>query len=284
MVGVRWRFLLRPGWVALTVAVVCFAVLAFTLLAPWQFHRGEQRGARNAAIERSFTTAPQPLRDVLAPGEAPAAGTEWRQVQLTGRYLPHAETIARLRTVQGEPAFEVLVPLRLVDGSTVLVDRGYLRPAEGVRVPGYPLVPDSEVTVTGRLRLDEPDHRGGEVVTQDGHRQVYAANSRTVSAATGVQLEPGYVQLIGASPGVLSPLPLPQLDSGPHYAYALQWLAFGAMAPLGMMYFAWQEATGWRREDRTPHPDDPDDPHDTDDPHDPPEPLGALANRYGRAV
>ncbi|MGH3929721.1 MAG: SURF1 family cytochrome oxidase biogenesis protein, partial [Pseudonocardiaceae bacterium] len=229
----RWRFLLRPGWVALTVAVTGFAVLAFTLLAPWQFNRGEQRDTRNAAIEESFSTAPRPLREVLAAGAAPAAGTEWRQVQLTGRYLPQAEMVARLRTVQGEPAFEVLVPLRLVDGSAVLVNRGYLRPADGVRVPAYSAVPDGEVTLTGRLRRDEPDPHDGEVVVQDGHRQVYAVNSRTVSAATEVALEPGYVQLAEASPGVLSSLPLPQLDSGPHFAYALQWLAFGVMAPLG---------------------------------------------------
>ncbi|MGH3916220.1 MAG: SURF1 family cytochrome oxidase biogenesis protein [Pseudonocardiaceae bacterium] len=273
--GVRWRFLLRPGWVALTVAVAGFAVLAFTLLAPWQFHRGEQREARNAAIEESFTAAPQPLRAMLTPGQAPAAGTEWRQVQVTGRYLPEAEVIARLRTVQGEPAFEVLVPLRLLDGSVVLVNRGYLRPADGVRVPVYPAVPEGEVTVTGRLRSDEADRQGGEVVVQDGHRQVYAANSGTVGAAGGLTLEPGYVELVDSSPGVLSPLPLPQLSSGPHFAYALQWLAFGAMAPLGLMYFAWQEAT---RERRTAHRDD------IDDPHDPAEPLTALVDRYGRSV
>ncbi|MGH3884342.1 MAG: SURF1 family protein, partial [Pseudonocardiaceae bacterium] len=166
--GVRWRFLLRPGWVALTAVVVCFSVAAFTLLAPWQFRRAAERAERNAAIESSFATPPQPLQEVR--GE----GTEWRQVMITGHYLPNAEMIVRLRTVQGEPAYEVLVPLRRADGSTVLVDRGYLRPAEGVRVPEYPPVPAGEVTVTGRLRVDEPDPQGGAVVAQDGRRQVYA--------------------------------------------------------------------------------------------------------------
>lgn len=270
----RWTFLLRPGWVALIAVAVCFAALAFTVLAPWQFHRGEERAARNAAIERSFTTAPQPLRDVLAPGEAPAAGTEWRQVQLTGRYLPEAEMVVRLRTVQGEPAFEVLVPLRLADGSTVLVDRGYLRPAAGVRVPEYPPVPEDEVTVTGRLRIEEADPQHGRVVTQDGHRQVYAVNAGTVGAATGLRIEPGYVELVGGAPGALSALPLPQLSSGPHLAYALQWLAFGAMVPLSVLYFAWREAQGWRREEWTPDPDDP---------RDPPE-RAVLADRYGRTA
>ncbi|MFN2494476.1 MAG: SURF1 family protein [Pseudonocardiaceae bacterium] len=278
----RWRFLLRPGWVALTVVVAGFAVAAFTLLAPWQFDRGEQRAARNAAIERSFTTTPpQPLREVLARGADPGGGAEWRQVQLTGRYLPDAEVVARLRTVQGEPAYEVLVPLRLTDGSTMLVDRGYVRPADGVRIPRYPAVPSGEVSVTGRLRVDEPDPRRGKVVVQDGHRQVYAVNSHTVSASTGIGLEPGYVELVAGSPGVLSPLPLPQLSSGPHFAYALQWLAFGVMAPLGLVYFAWREGCAGR-EGRDGRPEQRI--RERDDPHDPPEPQVALADRYGQAV
>ena len=84
----------------------------------------------------------------------------------------------------------------------------------------------------------------GTAHVQDGHRQVYAVNTRTVSAATGIRLEPGYIQLVEGAPGVLSALPLPPLNSGPSFAYALQWLAFGAMAPLGLIYFAWREATG----------------------------------------
>jgi len=271
----RWRFLLRPGWVALTAVVICFSVAAFTVLAPWQFRRAAERADRNSGIASSFTTPPQPLRSVLAAHTAPTQGTEWRQVQVTGHYLPNAEMVVRLRTVQGEPAYEVLIPLRLADGSSILVDRGYLRPAEGVRIPEYPPVPSGEVTVTGRLRADEQDPQGGEVVQQDGHRQVYAVSTRTVSAATGVRLEPGYLQLVDGAPGVLSALPLPQLDAGPSFAYALQWIAFGSMAPLGLGYFAWREATEWRREDnRLPDTDD------TDDPHDPP--MAALADRYGR--
>ncbi|MGB8200139.1 MAG: SURF1 family cytochrome oxidase biogenesis protein [Pseudonocardiaceae bacterium] len=277
----RWRFLLRPSWVALTAAVICFAVAAFTVLAPWQFRRAAQRAERNTSIESSFTTPPQPLRSALAAHTAPTLATEWRQVQATGRYLPDAELVVRLRTVQDEPAYEVLVPLRLADGSTILVDRGYVRPAEGVRIPQYPPAPSGEVTVTGRLRADEQDPQGGEVVRQDGHRQVYAVSTRTVSAATGVRLDPGYLQLVNGAPGVLSALPLPQLDPGPSFGYALQWIAFGTMAPLGLAYFAWREATEWRRED-IPLSDNPDNPdnNDTDDPHDPP--LATLADRYGR--
>jgi cytochrome oxidase assembly protein ShyY1 len=250
--GVRWRFLLRPGWLALIAAVICFTVAAFTLLAPWQFRRAAERASRNAAIEQSISTSPRPLRDVLAAHTEPGPTTEWRPVQVAGHYLPGAEMAVRLRTVQGEPAYEVVVPLQLADGSSVLVDRGYLRPAEGVRLPSYPPVPGGEVSVTGRLRADEADWQNGAVVKQDGHRQVYAVNSHTVSAATGVHLQPGYLQLMDGSPGVLSALPLPQLDAGPSFAYALQWIAFGTMAPLGLGYFAWREAAEGRREEQRP--------------------------------
>ncbi|HZS20204.1 MAG TPA: SURF1 family cytochrome oxidase biogenesis protein, partial [Pseudonocardiaceae bacterium] len=127
----RWRFLLRPGWLALIAAVICFTVAAFTLLAPWQFRRAAERADRNAAIEQSISTPPRPLREVLAAHAQPGQTTEWRPVRATGHYLPSAEMVVRLRTVQGEPAYEVVVPLQLADGSNVLVDRGYLRPAEG---------------------------------------------------------------------------------------------------------------------------------------------------------
>ena len=253
----RWTFLLRPTWLALTLVVVAFTAFAFTVLAPWQYHRGEDRAARNAAIAQSFTTPAQPLRQVLPAGAAPGPGTEWRQVELTGQYLPGAEVIARLRSVQSEPAFEVLVPFRLADGSTVLVDRGFLHPAAGVRVPEYPPAPAGEVTVQGRLRVGERDDRERPVVEQEGATQVYAVDPATVAGVTGLDLEPGYVQLNEGQPGVLAALPLPQLSAGPHLAYALQWLAFGAMAPLGLAYFAWREGTGRISGERAARPQPP---------------------------
>lgn len=272
MVGVRWTFLLRPVWLALILVVGSFSTLAITVLGPWQFDRGDARGARNAAIEESFRTPPQPLREVLPAGAAPDGDTEWQQVELTGRYLPGAETVVRLRTVLGEPAFEVAVPLRLRDGTTVLIDRGYLRPAPGVQVPDYPPVPRGEVTVQGRLRVAErdPDERG--VVRRAGTTQIYAIDPRLVTSLTGVELQPLYVQLNEGQPGVLGVLPLPQLSAGPHLAYALQWIAFGVMAPLGLGYFAWREGLARRQENqpvRRRHPDDPRDP------------APPLAGRYG---
>ncbi|MQA15476.1 MAG: SURF1 family protein [Pseudonocardiaceae bacterium] len=276
----RWTFLLRPGWVALILVVGSFTVLAFTVLAPWQFGRDDARAARNVAIEESFRSPPVPLREVLPSGRAPDPDSEWRQVELTGRYLPRGETVVRLRSVLGEPAFEVVVPVRLTDGTTVLVDRGYLRPAPGVRVPDYPPVPRGEVTLQGRLRVAETDPGDRPAVRRDGTTQIYAIDPATVTSLTGIELQPGYVQLNAGQPGVLSALPLPQRSSGPHLAYALQWLAFGVMAPLGLGYFAWREGTDRRPDEPRGRTVDPRD-RDPADPRDPPVTAAPLADRYG---
>jgi cytochrome oxidase assembly protein ShyY1 len=236
------RFLVRPGWVALTAGVVLFAIVCFTLLAPWQFRRHEEKRTQNEAVRASFSQEARPIES-LGP-ERP----EWRQVVLTGSYLPEAEVLARLRTVQGEAAFEVLTPLRLNSGEIVLVDRGYLRPAagrssqgRGNQVPDYAPAPTGEVTVAGRLRRDETGNR--EPVVDGGRRQVYAINAKAVGELVDLPLQPGYVQLNADQPGVLGPLPLPRLDAGPYLSYALQWLAFGAMALVGWVLLLRRELT-----------------------------------------
>jgi cytochrome oxidase assembly protein ShyY1 len=231
------RFLLRPGWLALTAAIVAFAVVSFTLLAPWQFRRHDERQARNQAVEASYRLAPVTIEDMPS---GPSTDQEWRQVTMTGSYLPAGELVARLRTVLGEPAFEVLTPFRLASGAVVLVNRGFVRPqrggpggsGRGGGVPDYTAAPGGEVTVIGRLRRDEPD-QDRRVIEDGGHRQVYTINSATVGGDAGLAIRPGYVQLNPDQPGVLGALPLPRTDAGPHLAYAWQWLAFGVMAIVG---------------------------------------------------
>jgi cytochrome oxidase assembly protein ShyY1 len=228
------RNLLRPGWLALTLVVITFAIACFTLLSPWQFRRNAERETTNNQITAAAKAAPEPLR----PGMP-----EWRLANVTGEFVANDEIIARLRTVQGEPAYEVMVPFRLTDGSYVLIDRGFLRPEQS-RVPAYSPPPSGQVTLLGRLRADEtdPENRNAfsDASTQ-GQRHAWAVDSRIVARATGLQIQPGYLQLDSKSPGVLGPLPLPELDSGPFLSYALQWIAFGAMAVLGWIYFTWRE-------------------------------------------
>lgn len=235
------KFLLRPGWIALILLVVMFSAVCFTLLAPWQFRRDAETETRNTAIAESFHAEPKPLNEVLPQGRAPDADTEWMQVNFSGHYLPAGETLAWLRTVQGEPALEVVTPFRLDSGETVLVNRGYVRPVDGTGVPRYDAAPAGPVNLTARVRADETDTKHRPTFERDGHRWSYSVDSQVISGGTGIPLRPGYFTLSTGQPGVLGPLPLPQLAAGPYLSYALQWIAFGIMAFAAIGYLIYAE-------------------------------------------
>lgn len=242
--GVRLRFLLRPGWLALTVVVFTFAVCCYTLLAPWQFRRDAEQEAQNNALTASFTAQPAPVAQLMPADATPDQQTEWHLVSITGTYLPSAEVVARLRTVQGEAAFEVLTPLRAADGTVYLIDRGYVRLDDQSGVLPYAVAPGGQVTVVARVRSDEvdPKHRDAfSDASTKGKLQSYTVDSQVVARSSGLKIRPGYFQLDENQPGVLGALPLPQLDSGPFFSYALQWLAFGSMAIFGWLYFTIRE-------------------------------------------
>lgn len=221
-----------------------FAAACFTLLSPWQFGRHEERSAQNHAVQNSMATQPRPLAEVFPGDAAPTERTAWSLVTVTGRYLADAEVVARLRTVQGEPAFEILTPLRTADGTVVLIDRGFVQPDARVKVPSYPAPPRGEVTVIARARMDETDPKARPAfadASTDGKLHAYSVSSEVVGEAHGLDIHPGYFQLAADQPGVLGALPLPRTDAGPFFSYGLQWIAFGAMALGGWLYFTVRE-------------------------------------------
>jgi cytochrome oxidase assembly protein ShyY1 len=268
------RFLFKPAWLAFIVGVIGFAVACYTLLAPWQFRRNAERERDNAAIAASQANPPTPLAGLVAAGTVPDRAHEWRRVTVHGHYLPADEVVVRLRSVYSDPAYEVLTAFRTDDGRTVAVDRGYLRPAEDNRLPDFPRAPDGEVTLTARLRLDENARADRPPLDADGHRQVYAVDSRQLAAVTGKPVSPGYLALLDGQPGVLAELPLPETDSGPFLSYAWQWLTFGAMALFGLGYFIRLEVLH-RRSSRAAG-------DDTGEPEAPEGPDPMVA-RYGKA-
>jgi cytochrome oxidase assembly protein ShyY1 len=247
------RFLLRPGWLAFIALVVGFAVACYALLAPWQFGREAQRKAQERAIAAADATPPVPLAELVPAGSGVGPALEWRRVTLTGTYLPESEAVVRLRVVDGKPAVEVLTPMRLDDGRVVAVDRGYAPVADGQAVPAYPAPPTGTVTVTARLRPDQPDPLHRPVVQHEGPPQLYAADSRVVGTTAGLDLVPGILQLPAGQPGALEPVgvgPAPSAAPFTNLSYALQWLTFGLIALVAMGYFIRLEVLQRRGGDR----------------------------------
>jgi cytochrome oxidase assembly protein ShyY1 len=244
----RWGFLLRPQWLALFVVVIAFAYLCFTVLAPWQLGKNTKTSRENSQIARSLDAEPVPVTTVLPRQDSSAPDEQWQRVTATGRYLPEAQVLARLRVVDGDPAFEVLVPFAVDGGPTVLVDRGYVSPEAGSKVPAIDPPPADTVTITARLRDPEGVPQGKEPFRADGVQQVYSIDTGQISALTGVPLAGSYLQLVEDQPGGLGVIPLPHLDAGPFLSYGIQWIAFGLLAPIGVGYFVYSELRIRRRE------------------------------------
>ncbi len=237
----RLAFLLRPGWVALAVVVIAFTYLCFSVLAPWQLGKNTKTSRENKQIEQALTTAPVPLKTLLPQQDSSAPDAQWRRVTATGHYLPDKQLVARLRVAGGEPAFEVLVPFVVDGGPTVLVDRGYVRPEQGSRVPPIPQPPRETVTITARLRDSERPVLDKQSFTSDGVRQVYSIDISQISTLTGVPLAGSYLQLVDDQPGGLGVIGVPHLDAGPFLSYGIQWITFGVVAPILLGYFVYAE-------------------------------------------
>lgn len=269
----RLAFLFRPAWLALFVVVLAFAYLCFTVLAPWQLGKNTKTSRENAQISESLRADPVPLTSLLPNQDSSAPEAQWRRVTATGRYLPQAQVLARLRVIEGEPAFEVLVPFAVDGGPTVLVDRGYVRPVQGSEVPEIAPVPPGSVQIVARLRDSESVARGKEPFREDGVQQVYSINTDQIAALTGVALAGPYLQLTEDQPGGLGVIDLPHLDAGPFLSYGIQWIAFGIIAPIGMGYFVYAELRQRRQEKPA---------QDAARPDGPVTPQDKLADRYGR--
>lgn len=122
-------------------------------LGTWQIQRRTWKldliARVDARVHAPATAAP--------PASAPisAARDEYRHVAATGTFLPEDETLVQAVTELGA-GYWVLMPLRLSDGTDVLVNRGFV--AQEMRDPAAHaagLTPGPS-TVTGLLRMTEP--------------------------------------------------------------------------------------------------------------------------------
>lgn len=278
----RLKFLLRPGWLALAAVVAGFAFMCFTVLAPWQLGKNTDTEHRNRLIEESSNAEPVPVESILPESGPLDRDDEWRQVTLTGSYLPGSDVLIRLRSIEDSPAYEVITPLRLTDGRIVLVNRGYARPEQGAVPPSFAPAPTDQVTVTARARVSEGTVPGKDPIRENGYEQVYFIDAGQIGATLGLEPVDAYFQLAPDQPGGLKPIPLPQLDAGPYLSYGLQWLAFGIMAPLGLIYFARAEIRE-RRRSRTAEPTAPAAPAPAAEPADATDDITLPRRRFGRS-
>ncbi len=229
-------FARRPAWIALHVVVIAITV-AFVLLGRWQLARLDERRTGNEVIAER-------LQAPVVEWNGDAQPPEYTRIRLTGEFDPEDEVFLRSQVYLGQPGFDVLTPLHVAGGSTVLINRGWV-PLEFERPPaGGAAPPAGTIVVTGLVRYPaaEPPGGGGEPPVVSGFD--FDALDRWVDGT----LERFYVALSSVEPtGGELPVPEaePEPSDGPHLSYALQWFAFALIAVVG--YGALIRSTALRR-------------------------------------
>ncbi|MGW7685916.1 SURF1 family cytochrome oxidase biogenesis protein [Kribbella sp. NPDC054772] len=235
--------LMNVRWVAAALGVLLLAAVCVQL-GRWQFHRLDERKARNEVTRSNLAAAPAPIDQIVGPQGVVGDQHAWRTAVVKGRYDASKQVILKYRNVQDKPGFEIVTPLILADGKAVLVDRGFLARQSSELMPTHvPAVPTGEVTVTGRLQRSE---RGGHTnggTPDDGTARLI--NGPDFAKVLGLNLYDGYLTVDKQEPAndaAFSGFPGPEIDDGPHFFYALQWFFFALLAIGGLVYFSRQEA------------------------------------------
>jgi cytochrome oxidase assembly protein ShyY1 len=196
----------------------------------WQFHRGEDRKARNALIEERINIAQVPLSTL----RSEVTEHEWRVVTTRGIFDSTNQILLRNRYFEGKYGYGVLTRFTTDSGDTIWVDRGWVQAGASATIaPKTPAVPAGEVTITGRLRLDTSLPSGSFFALPINEDEGLISK---LNAQSGLASENYYIDLISGSDPLLTPKApseIPSLSDGPHLAYAVQWVLFAALVVYG---------------------------------------------------
>lgn len=226
-----YRFALRPRWILSHLFAVVMVVL-FVNLGFWQLRRHDWRAERNAAVVARSEEPVVPVEELVDAAVAQGLAIDdlqFRPVSVVGSFDGSSTVLVDNRSRDGLPGVWVLTTLELADGARVVVNRGFHStqgsddiadpPAGRVEMVGSAVPWDSrscgvrdggEGDIVGMacLRRDVVEDRvGGSVLDV-----VVQRTSASADDAAGI-----------------TPVPPPELDSGPHRGYAFQWMTFATL-------------------------------------------------------
>ena len=219
----------KEPWAFFKTFIALLLIILCAWAAQWQYHRGVDRHARNTVIEERIAKTPLALAKV----EGELAEYEWQTITATGRFDSNKQILLRNRYNEGKYGYEVLTLFASDDSRNFWVDRGWVEAgATATTAPVVTPVPDTQVSITGRLRLDSSLPRGS-FFALPGKGQGLVSE---LNAQSQLNTEKFYIDLLSGSEAELTPAvtaQLPELSDGPHMAYALQWIFFGGLVIYG---------------------------------------------------
>lgn len=230
------RQVFRPGgW---QTVLVLLSAPTLLWLGFWQLERADMKETRLAEFAERAAAPPLQLAD-LAPDDRPDP-LYWRRARGTGEYRPPLILLDN-RIRSGRVGYEVLQAFEFEGGGSVLVNRGWIPAPDDRGTPPALDWPPASRTTTGRvgppptvgitLAETEPERLAADLL------RVQRIDLTALAARLDRRLLPFVLYLDDeAEGGYARQWPPPAMEVDRHYAYAVQWFAFTAIA-LGIYAF-----------------------------------------------
>lgn len=236
-----YRFLFSSKWLGYLLVAVLFAIACLGL-GLWQMARKAEVDAAAHKVANNYSATPLDYGQAKNQFQNLDLAKEWSPVTLTGVYDVAGQRIVRNRPLNGQPGYEVVIPLKLSNGDAVVIDRGWL--PIGDKDPGrpdsIPAPPSGTVTVLARLRPGEIKlQRGapeGQLASIELNDYAQQLNYPLMTGAYAAMY-----QETPAAPVNPAALSVPAFDNGTNFSYALQWFAFGVLFLVGYGYVVRQQ-------------------------------------------
>ena len=218
------------------------ALLVLVGLGTWQLGRLQWKNNLIDSFEARVAAPP-----VAVPaGGAAIDPFEFRQLDLTGRFLHDKEIFLTGRTYEGNAGFHVVTPFELADGRLILINRGWV--SEGYKDPAKRAFSrvDGPTTVAGILR--KPGQKGYFVPENEPAKGFwFTLVPAEINAHLGlgtVAIDSFYADAIRTSAVVTLPIAAKtELNlRNAHLSYALTWYGI-ALALIGV-YIAFHMQAG----------------------------------------
>jgi surfeit locus 1 family protein len=205
-------------------------MVLFILLGRWQWHRA----AQSAALQSAFRLGSGPA--VMLRGTATLP--RYSRVSAAGRYDGDHQFLLDNMSHAGQPGYEVLTPLQLADGRTVIVNRGWIALGQSRRqLPdiALPAAASAPLQASGRLdNLPVPGIALGHIPPAGSGpwpRLTSFPTMADLSVALGRPLVSRQLLLDERAPfGFVRDWQPPGMSPAQHLSYAIQWWSFAGLA------------------------------------------------------
>lgn len=231
--------MIRAARLALIVATAG-AGFGFAALSAWQLQRLGWKLDLIDRVEQRLQAEPV-SPPTPAAWSAIGKADEYRRLRLRGQFEPGAVLVQATTALGG--GHWVMAPLRLPDGSAVLVNRGFVLPQQRQPAPDAALA--GPVELIGLLRLTEPS--GGPLrANAPAEGRWYSRDVAGIAAQLGLggTVAPFFVDE-AADPAQPQRWPRPGLTvvrfANNHAVYAATWLALAVMAAAAVVYLVREE-------------------------------------------